>query len=394
MGSNTLSSVREIRHSQRANGPAAILAIGTANPPNCVSQKEYPDYYFRVTKSQHLTDLKQKLSNFCEMTSTEKRYFHHTEELLDAHPEFLCRDTPSLDARLDIAAAAAPELAALAAAKAIAEWGCPATDITHLVISTNSGAHAPGIDLRLVSLLGLRVSVCRTVLNLNGCSGGAASLRLAKDLAENNRGARVLVACVELTVVSFRGPEEAYPHKLISQAVFGDGAGAVIVGADAVHSIERPLFEMVSASQNTIPSTDGVLTMQLTEAGLDGHIFTRELIPLAAKHIEQCLTDAFEQLGIITKWNDLFFVVHPGIRGIMDHIQRALRLDPGKLAASRTVLRDYGNMLGATLIFVLDEQRRQMEETGEWGVMMGFGPGFTVETMLLHSVARNLHDKN
>ncbi|KAF7006141.1 hypothetical protein CFC21_021206 [Triticum aestivum] len=401
MGSNSLPSVREIRRSQRADGPAAVLAIGTANPPNCVSQEEYPDYYFRVAKSQHLTDLKQKLKTFCQMTSTEKRYFYHTEELLDAHPEFLLRDTPSLDARLDIVAAAAPELAASAAAKAIAEWGRPATDITHLVVSTNSGAHSPGVDLRLASLLGLRASVCRTMINLNGCSAGAASLRLAKDLAENNRGARVLVACVELTIVAFRGPEEAYPHRLISQAAFGDGAGAVIVGADAVQPVERPLFEMVSASQTIIPGTDGVLTMQLTEAGLDGHIFTRELIPLAGQHVEQCLTDAFQPLGIMsdgTKWNDMFFVVHPGIRGIMDHIDGALRLDPGKLAASRTVLREYGNMLGATLIFVLDEQRRRMEEegerTGEWGVMMGFGPGFTVETMVLHAVASNLDKKN
>ncbi|KAF7040368.1 hypothetical protein CFC21_050279 [Triticum aestivum] len=398
--SNTLSSVREIRRSQRADGPAAVLAIGTANPANCVSQEEYPDYYFRVTKSQHLTDLKKQLKTFCEMTSTEKRYFHHTEELLDAHPEFLCHDKPSLDTRLSIAAAAAPELAASAAAKAIAEWGRPATDITHLIVSTNSGAHAPGVDLRLASLLGLRASVCRTMLNLNGCSTGAASLRLAKDLAENNRGARVLVACVELTVINFRGPEEAYPHKLISQAAFGDGAGAVIVGADAVHPVEHTLFEMVSASQTTIPATDGVLNMQLTEAGLDGHIFTRELIPLAAQHIEQCLMDAFQPFGIMsdgTKWNDMFFVVHPGIRGIIDHIDGALRLDPGKLAASRTVLRDYGNMLGATLIFVLDEQRMRMEEDGErgeWGVMMGFGPGFTVETMVLHAVASNLHSKN
>uniref|UniRef100_N1R5K4 Chalcone synthase n=1 Tax=Aegilops tauschii TaxID=37682 RepID=N1R5K4_AEGTA len=109
------------------------------------------------------------------------------------------------------------------------------------------------------------------------------------------------------------------------------------------------------------------------------------------------LSSPFGIMSDGTKWNDMFFVVHPGIRGIIDHIDGALRLDPGKLAASRTVLRDYGNMLGATLIFVLDEQRMRMEEDGErgeWGVMMGFGPGFTVETMVLHAVASNLHSKN
>uniref|UniRef100_A0ACD6AK34 Uncharacterized protein n=2 Tax=Avena sativa TaxID=4498 RepID=A0ACD6AK34_AVESA len=242
-GSTLQPTVHEIRRSQRADGPAAILAIGTANPPNCVSQEEYPDLYFRVSKTQHLTELKQKFKAMCEMTTTEKRYFHHTEQVLNDHPDFLCRGKPSLDARLAIAAAAAPDLAASAAAKAIAKWGHPATDITHLVVSTNSGAHAPAIDLRLASLLGLSASVRRTMLHLNGCSAGAASLRLAKDMAENNRGARVLVVCVELTVVAFRGPQEA--HTLIGQAGFGDGAGAVIVGAAAPDD-ERPLFEIVS----------------------------------------------------------------------------------------------------------------------------------------------------
>lgn len=60
------ATVCEIRHAQRADGPAAVLAIGTANPTNCVSQEEYPDYYFRVTKSEHLTDLKHKLKSICK----------------------------------------------------------------------------------------------------------------------------------------------------------------------------------------------------------------------------------------------------------------------------------------------------------------------------------------
>jgi predicted naringenin-chalcone synthase len=228
------------------------------------------------------------------------------------------------------------------------------------------------------------------MLQLNGCAAGSASLRLAKDIAENNRGARVLVACVELTVVAFRGPEEAYPHTLVGQASFGDGAGAVIVGADAAcYAVERPLFEMASASQTVVPGTDHVLTMRLTEAGLDGDILRRELVPIAAENIERCLSDAFGQLGVgVVEWNDLFWAVHPGLRAILDRVDGALLLEPGKLAASRTVLREYGNMMGATVIFVLDEQRRRMEEDGEggeWGVMMGFGPGFTIETMVLHA---------
>ncbi|KAK1680026.1 hypothetical protein QYE76_040874 [Lolium multiflorum] len=138
--------------------------------------------------------------------------------------------------------------------------------------------------------------------------------------------------------------------------MFGDSAGAVVVGADAMVPVERPLFEMVSASQTVVPGTDHVLTMRLTEGGLDGHLLTRELIPIAAENIELCLSGAFGQLGVGVEWNDLFRAVHLGMRAILDHIDMALALEPWKLAASRTVLREYGNMLGAMVIFVLDEQ--------------------------------------
>ncbi|TVU45736.1 hypothetical protein EJB05_05234, partial [Eragrostis curvula] len=189
-----------IRRAQRADGPASVLGIGTANPrANCVRQDDYADYYFRVTKSEHLTDtLKAKLKRICtygrkrDKSAIKKRYFHHDEAVLDAHPEFLDRAAPSLDARLDILAGAVPELASAAAAKAIAEWGRPASDITHLVVATYSGAHMPGADHRLASLLGLRPTVRRTMLYMNGCTSGSAALRIAKDIAENERGARVL----------------------------------------------------------------------------------------------------------------------------------------------------------------------------------------------------------
>ena len=62
----TLATLREIRRTQRADGPAAMLAIGTANPTNCVLQEEFPDYYFRVTNKEHLTDLKETFKKLCK----------------------------------------------------------------------------------------------------------------------------------------------------------------------------------------------------------------------------------------------------------------------------------------------------------------------------------------
>ncbi|GJN04738.1 hypothetical protein PR202_ga22309 [Eleusine coracana subsp. coracana] len=203
MVSHPANVADKIQQRQRAS----LLAIGTANPANCIRQDDYTDWYFRVTKSDHLHDLKTKMRRMCDRSGIKKRYFHHSERTILDHPVLLSgQQLPSLDARQDILATAVPELAAAAAKDAIAEWGRPASDITHLVVSTYSGAHMPGADLHLASLLGLGPSVCRTVLYLQGCTAGSSVLRVAKDIAENNPGARVLVACAELTLVFFRAP--------------------------------------------------------------------------------------------------------------------------------------------------------------------------------------------
>ena len=337
-------------------------------------------------------------------SGTNRRFFYHDEALVSAHPEFLDRTTPSLDARLDIVKTAVPELAAAACRKAIAEWGRPAEDITHLVVTTNSGAHIPGVDFRLVHLLGLSPSVRRSMLYLNGCYSGGAALRLAKDLAENNRGARVLVVCAELTLMFFAGPQDGHLQTLANQVFFGDGAAAVVVGADPVRPVELPIFEIVSAAQTIIPDTEEAILMHLTEAGLGGCTPRSHVPAIIVDNVERCLVDAFTELGINhPKWNDdLFWVVHPGMVGILDRMDKVFQLQPEKLAASRRVLCDYGNMFGATVLFVLDEMRRQRAlqagaprprqedlKLDDWGVLMAFGPGVTVETMLLRAATNN-----
>uniref|UniRef100_A0ACD5WP19 Uncharacterized protein n=1 Tax=Avena sativa TaxID=4498 RepID=A0ACD5WP19_AVESA len=370
---------------EHAEGPAAMLAIGTANPTGVVvPQDQFAENVFRVTKSDHLTELKEKMKRICQKTGIDKRHFHLTEESLADHPEFLDRELPSLDNRIDMADTAVPKLAQCAAVKAIAEWGRPATDITHLVFSTYSAWKAPSFDHQLAALLGLRPTVSRTILSLHGCYGGGRALSLAKQLAENNRGARVLVACSEITLVCFGGPDGS---NLIGSALFGDGAGAVIVGAGPFAEGERPLFEMVSATQTTIPRTEHVLGMQVSGGGVDFHLGIQ--VPmLIGKNIEQCLVDAFGGDDAPCSWNDIFWAVHPGGRQILDNIDTELKLEPAKLAASRHVLREYGNMSGATIIFVLDELRRSRKEDGdnllpEWGAMLAFGPGITIEAMVL-----------
>jgi chalcone synthase len=58
--------LNEIREAQRSQGIATVLAIGSATPSNFIYQSQYADYFFRVTKSEHLTELKQEFQKICK----------------------------------------------------------------------------------------------------------------------------------------------------------------------------------------------------------------------------------------------------------------------------------------------------------------------------------------
>ncbi|XP_023734221.1 chalcone synthase 2 [Lactuca sativa] len=380
-------SMEEIRKAQRAQGPATIMAIGTATPPTCVLQSTYPDFYFRVTKSEHMKELKEKFRRMCDKSTIKTRYMYLTEEILKDKPNLCAHMAPSLDERQDIAIVEVPKLGAEAATHAIKEWGQPKSKITHLVVSSINGVDMPGADYHITKLLGLSPSVKRVMMYLQ--EAGGTALRLAKDLAENNKGARVLVVCSEIATGTFRGPGEMHPDSLIAQALFGDGAAAVIVGSDPLFDVEKPLFEIISSSQTILPNSEGAIEAHLREAGLIVRL-RKDVPELIAKHIEESLVEAFKPLGIVD-WNSLFWIAHPGGPAFLDQIEEKLSLTPDKLRATRHVLSKYGNLSSACVLFILNEMRHASANiTGddlEWGVLFGFGPGLTIDTVVLHNVS-------
>ncbi|CAN1157461.1 Chalcone synthase [Linum perenne] len=321
-----------------------------------------------------------------------KRYMHITEEFLKENPSMCAYMAPSLDARQDLVVVEVPKLGKEAATKAIKEWGQPKSKITHLVFCTTSGVDMPGADYQLTKLLGLRPSVKRFMMYQQGCFAGGTVLRMAKDLAENNKNARVLVVCSEITAVTFRGPSDTHLDSLVGQALFGDGAAAVIVGADPDLAVERPLFEVISAGQTILPDSEGAIDGHLREVGLTFHLL-KDVPGLISKNIEKSLVEAFKPLGI-SDWNSLFWIAHPGGPAILDQVEEKLGLKPEKMRATREVLKEYGNMSSACVLFIMDEMRKKSTEEGkltngeglEWGVLFGFGPGLTVETVVLHSL--------
>ncbi|KAH9291615.1 hypothetical protein KI387_043196 [Taxus chinensis] len=126
-----MEDVEAFRKAQRADGPAAVLAIGTATPPNSIEQSSYPDYYFRITNSEHKAELKEKFKRMCEKSMIRKRYMYLTEEILKENPNVCAYMAPSLDARQDMVVVEVPKLGKEAASKAIKEWGQAKSKITH-----------------------------------------------------------------------------------------------------------------------------------------------------------------------------------------------------------------------------------------------------------------------
>ncbi|GMH19726.1 hypothetical protein Nepgr_021567 [Nepenthes gracilis] len=388
-----VSAVREMLKAKRAEGPATILAIGTAVPPNCNYQDEFPDYYFRVTNSEHMTDLKEKFKRICEKTAIKKRYTYLNEEMLKEHPSIATFDGPSFNERQEMVIEETPRLGKEAAVKAIKEWGQPKSRITHLIFISTSGVDMPGCDYQLTKLLGLNPNVNRIMIYQQGCYAGGTALRVAKDVAENNKGSRVLLVSSEITAIFFRGPSEHHMDSLVGQALFGDGAAALIIGADVDEFVEKPLFEIISASQTLAPNSENAMALHLREEGLTFHL-SKDVPNLIGNNIENIMVQAFKPLGI-RDWNSLFYITHPGGRAILDAVESSLGLDKDKMRESRYVLNEYGNLTGACVLFILDEMRKRSVEEGksttgkglEWGVLFGFGPGLTIETIVLRSAS-------
>jgi alkylresorcinol/alkylpyrone synthase len=86
----------------------------------------------------------------------------------------------------------------------------------------------------------------------------------------------------------------------------------------------------------------------------------------------------------LKKDNVRHFVLHSAGRRVIEQAKTLLELTDDQIAHSRHVLRVFGNMSSATVLFVLEEALRSgAPEPGDWGLMIALGPGFAAEGALL-----------
>jgi len=278
---------------------------------------------------------------------------------------------PSTAARMRRFAIEAPGLAQSAVERL--ELGREIGDITHLVFVTCTGFSAPGADLELIGRCGLDSSVERTMVGFMGCHGTFNGLKLARHIVRSEPAARVLLVSLELCTLHFQEVDDI--DRILSFLLFGDGCGAALVTADPTGlSLDQFHAELA-------PEARGQITWSIGDSGFD--MFLSKQVPESIRHH---LRSGIERLlaGAPVESVDLW-AVHPGGRAILDAAESALELGQGTLHASRDVMRRFGNMSSATILFVL-QAMLATAKAGELGCAMAFGPGLSMETMLFHAI--------
>ncbi len=282
---------------------------------------------------------------------------------------------PTTGERMALYEAHAPLLAEEAAREACARAGAEPSDITHIITASCTGFCAPGIDLALVERMGLGRAVQRTHIGFMGCHAAINALRAARDAAIASPGARVLVVCVELCTLHFH--RDAQEGAATANALFGDGAAAVVVGSGA--GCHGP--ELRSCSSVVLPGTADKMGWRIGDTGfrmmLDASVPER-FGRAAAPWIDGWLGGLGLARSGVGSW-----VVHPGGPRILGAVGEALGVPEADLDRSRSVLRERGNMSSATVLAILEGLLAEKRLGGGPVAMLAFGPGLVGEAALL-----------
>jgi predicted naringenin-chalcone synthase len=249
-----------------------------------------------------------------------------------------------------------------------------AATVTHLLAISCTGLFAPGLDYALTKALCLAPTVRRTLIGFMGCAATFNGLRAAAEIVAGQPNARVLVVSVELC--SLHNQPSAEYDLLVGASIFADGAAACLVGNPS--DDDGDYFRLEQFYTAIHPDTEQEMAWNIRDHG-----FALRLSPRVPNHLALAAPAALKV--VFGEQRPHFWAVHPGGRAIVDRLADILDLPPEALAATREVLRCYGNMSSATILFVLAALRRRLRDvlaSGECpltGVAMAFGPGLVVE---------------
>jgi predicted naringenin-chalcone synthase len=361
---------------------SSILGLGTATPAGSVSQEE------SLTAARTLSCLngqERLLPILYRRTSIARRssilVTEGTTQTLFT-PATTAEDRgPGTADRLARYRASAPNLAAEAASRALAEATTDPAEITHLVTASCTGFDAPGVDCHLIQRLGLPPTTLRTHVGFMGCHAAINALRVAHAFARDP-AARILVCCVEVCTIHYSYAHD--PDKLVANAIFADGAAAAVVGGGMPIALDRHAqdvhgLHILDTASCILPDSADAMTWAIGDHGFEMTLSPR--VPdLLRAHLHGWLS-AWLARHDLTPSEIPSWAIHPGGPRIISTVAECLALSPDQTAPSRAVMADHGNMSSPTVLFILDRLLRSAAPRPI--VALAFGPGLVAEGALL-----------
>lgn len=339
-----------------------ILSVATAVPRHRIGQEEVKDFARNMFGEAH-RDIDRLLPVF-DNVDIESRYFCVPKEWFSEDHTFAEKNDLYLENAL--------QLSEKAARRALDKAGIEPEEIGALFFVSTTGLATPSLDSKLIFALGIpERHTRREALFGHGCAAGAGGLARAADWSRTHSGRPVLLVAAEMCGLTFQRGDTSKVN-MISTSLFADGAAAVVVGTEG----EGP--ELIGEDCITWPETEDVMGWKFTETGFNV-ILSRSVPMIVQNHFRDSLLDSCDYLGLSLE--DLeHFVLHPGGAKVLNAFEEVLYLKPGSLTLSRGVLRDYGNMSAATVLFILQRFIEGGEyEKGDLGLISAMGPGFSAE---------------
>lgn len=257
------------------------------------------------------------------------------------------------------------------------------SQVTHLITVSCTGMAAPGLDIEIVQQMQLSENINRTSVNFMGCYAAIHALKQADYICKSDPDAIVLVVCVELCSIHFQKIND--PDNITANLLFADGAAAALILPDELAKKKNMHgFAMQRFYSHIELNGKSDMAWQLSSHGF--LMTLSAYIPqLLESGIKQLFDKAIEKLGI-TQHDITHWAIHPGGKKILEVIQEQLSLSKHDLESSYKVLNDYGNMSSSTVLFVLKDIMDREPKAGDKAFSVAFGPGLTMESLILEHV--------
>ena len=235
----------------------------------------------------------------------------------------------------------------------------------------------PSLDAYLINALGLRNDIVRLPVTEMGCAAGISGILYAKSFLKANPGKRAAVIAYESPTATFQLNDFSMAN-IVSAAIFGDGVACALLSSDpddlGPEIVAEEMYHFYNAEQ--------MMGFYLSNTGLQ-MVLDVAVPDTIASHFPEIIHPFLAKNGLtITNINHLIF--HPGGKKIVQLVEDLFSELGKNIAETKAVLRLYGNMSSATVLYVLE---RYMEEVrpaaGDYGLMLSFGPGFSAQRILL-----------